>query len=128
MTHSSSHLLGFGVGFRGGVHRRSAGSSSFKDLGSTNIGDCLVCIIGVLVDCVLLVLSSVLTLVNMSESLPIHVSVFESALECFLVLFNITLGMFQFVALTGVSGTISFCINVQSACNMSHFESMIYLR
>ena len=94
----------------------------------TTIGVYLVCISGVSVDCVLIVLSSVSLLVNVSESLPIHVSVFESALKCFLEVFKISLGVFQVIALVEVSVTVSFCISVQSACSMSHSESMTYLR
>ena len=83
---------------------------------------------GVSVDCMLMALSSILLLVKVSESLPIYVSVFKLPLVCFFVCFIISLGMFQIVLLTEVSGTVSFCINVQSACSMSHSESMTYVR
>ena len=51
-THSSFHLLGFGIGFGGGVHHGSVGSSSVDYLVITDIGDCLVHVPGVSVDCV----------------------------------------------------------------------------
>ena len=54
-THSGSHLLGFRIGVGGGVHRGSVGSSSVDTPVITDSGDCLVCVSGVLVDCVLLV-------------------------------------------------------------------------
>ena len=83
MTHSSSQLLGFRAGFEGGVHRESGGRSSLNGPGGSGVGEYLVYVICVSLDGVLLVLSSVLSLVSVSESLPVHVSVFDSASECF---------------------------------------------
>ena len=65
-THSSFHLLGLGINFGGGVYYGSVGSSLVNSLVITDIGDCLVYVSCVSMDCVLMVLSSVSLLVNMS--------------------------------------------------------------
>ena len=128
-THSSSHLLGFGIG----AHLGSSFGSSLGYVVHSSIGSRLGCILGGVLGSVAdswLDSSLVFPLVTVSESLSLtQVLMVGSLVSCCFGGLVGPLGVFQIVLLAGaLPGTVSFFINVRSACNMSHSESITYLR